>query len=134
MEPQVRFYLIVGGILLFSVGLYFISGFSYIGKKKVALLYKKGQFQKTLEAGNHYFLPFVYRISKSYRLGPLDYHFKLKNGETVFFLAEIIDLPLFDSKQPNLKEIVHEVYANPVADKKSALREALKAVGMKIDD
>ena len=117
MDPIVRFYLIIGGLLLLSVGLYFLSGFCYISKKKSALLYKKGKFVKTLDSGNHYFLPLVYRVSKSYRLGPVDYHFKLKNGDSVFFLAEIIDLPLYDSKQPDLKAIVHETVGVAIVGK-----------------
>ncbi|OPZ70473.1 MAG: Membrane-bound lytic murein transglycosylase D precursor [bacterium ADurb.Bin478] len=81
------------------------------------------EFHRSLQQG--FFSQFKVQGTRTYTI---------KNGDSVFFLAEIIDLPLYDSKQPDLKAIVHDVYASPATDKKSALREALKPIGMKIDD
>jgi len=133
MDPILRYLLIAFAILVFGVGLFFASGLSFLKKNRVAIVYKAGRYYKTIFTGTHYFLPLLYKVSKSYRLGPQSHEIRL-GKEKIILLTEIVDPRRYDEARASIEKTALDVYRhNHSVNKKSALRKALMEIGVKLD-
>ena len=68
---------VVLGVLLLGVILFFATGFIFISKSRVGIIEKVGKYIGTYKGGLYYFMPILYRRVGYYRLGETSQKFKI---------------------------------------------------------
>lgn len=127
MEPHALFILRISLAFALIVGLFFLTGLSYIRKGHFAFVSRKGKLLAIWESGFHYALPWTKRISRSYPTGAFD-PFKEKEG----FSIRIADKERFFHEEKNYRKVLKELRALPGGERKRKALEAFPSMGIEI--
>lgn len=129
LEPW-QFGLIMLIIVLTGLALFFLTGFTYVRKNRIAVIERLGMFTGLYKHGLYYFMPLVYRRVGYYRIDEISEIYKI-NKEKYRITYEIIDVKKFHYIGNHNVLVILEKNINNSDNLSASLKENYNQIGVK---